>query len=526
MRRIAIAFAVLLCSAICSPGAGAAREGEAQAPQAATPQQPPVFRGGTTLVQIDAIVGDASGQPIVDLAAEDFEVLDDGRPVPIQRVRFLGAEAYNGDATLAPIRTHDDEEREASRDDVHVYAIFLDDYHVRRMGELRVVEPLLAFVRQLPATDLVAVYYPLDSMTDVHFSRERQPVFEAIREFKGRLGDYQPVRPVEEEHLRHPREIEQIRRQITTSALEGLATHLGGIKQGRKTIVLVSEGFVQPVSELRDLYQAANRANVAVYPIDPRGMTGYDRGTTAAQMMNFAVGDRDMLRALALETGGRAIVYRNDIRGEIQQIVRDASAYYLIAYESPHPDDGKFHRVTVRVRRPRATVFARTGYWSLKRGQSTDAPASLTPAVAPAVQEAVNRLADSLRPNADEPAEAPRRIRMPEPPAPPPVMLLLSPPTVSLARGRTIGDPVARREFRRTDTIVVRSATTGEPATTARLLDRHGQPLTDVPVTQAAGACEVTLALGNLGPGDYVMELSAQRSADAAQQYVAFRVMR
>src|SRR5438876_9652152 len=89
---------------------------------AQAPQQPPVFRGGTTLVQVDAIVSDAGGQPIVDLAAADFEALDDGRPVPIQRARFLGAEIYNGDPTLAPIRSDDDEEREASRDDVRVYA--------------------------------------------------------------------------------------------------------------------------------------------------------------------------------------------------------------------------------------------------------------------------------------------------------------------------------------------------------------------------------------------------------------------
>ena len=489
-------------------------------------QQPPIFRGGTTLVQVDAIVADSSGQPLMDLAAGDFTVLDDGRPVPLQSVRFLGAQTYSGDSTLAPIRTHDDEEREASRDDVRVYAIFLDDYHVQRFGELRVIEPLLAFVRQLPPTDLVAVYYPLDSMTDVHFAREREPVFKAIRAFRGRRGDYQPTRPVEEEHLRYPTRIETIRRQITMSALEGLATHLGAIKQGRKTVIFVSEGFVEPISELQDVYQAANRSNVAFYPIDPRGMTGYDRGTTPAQMMNFTIGDRDMLRTLALETGGRAIVYRNDIRGEIQQIVRDASAYYLIAYESPHPPDGKFHRVTVRVNRPKATVFARTGYWSLKRNDNTEGPASLTIPMAPAVQEAVNRLADSLRPNADEPVEGRRHVIMPEPPAPPRPELALSPPTMSIARGRVVSDPVARREFRRTDTIVVRAETTGEPAVTARLLDRHGMPLTDVPVKSGAGVCELTLTLGNLGAGDYVIELSAKGTGGSTEQYLAFRVLR
>jgi VWFA-related protein len=517
MRRLAIAAAVLLAAEAAVPS---------RAQQPASPQQPPVFRGGTTLVQVDAIVADASGQPILDLTAADFDVLDDGRLVPIQRVRFLGADVYSGDTTLAPIRTHDDEEREASRDDVHVYAIVLDDYHVQKMGELRVIEPLLAFVKQLPPTDLVAVYYPLDSVTDVAFARDREPVYKAIRAFKGRRGEYTPTRPAEEEHLRRLPDIERIRREVTESALEGLATHLGAIKQGRKSVLFVSEGFVEPVAELRDIYQAANRSNVAIYPIDPRGMTGNNSGTTVGQMMNASVGDRDMLRALAEETGGRAIVYRNDIGREIQQIVRDASAYYLIAYESPHPEDGKFHRVTVRVKRPRATVFARTGYWSFKRGESTDVVLAPVPVASAAVQEAVNRLADSLRPNADEPAEAPRRVIMPEPvkaPAPP---RMLAAPTVALVRGRTVGSPVGRREFRRTDTIVVRAETTKEPAVTARLLDRHGQPLTDVPATSTAGACEVTLALGNLGPGDYVIEISARAPAESIQQYVAFRVIR
>ena len=496
----------------------------AQAPQAPT-QPPPVFRAGTTLVQVDAIVTDGSGDPIVDLAAPDFDLLDDGRPVPIESVRFLGSAAYEGDATPAPIRTHDDEEREASRDDVRVYAIFLDDYHVQRMGELQVIEPLLAFVQQLPPTDLVAVYYPLDSMTDVRFSRDREPVLKAIRAFKGRRGDYQPTRPVEEEHLRYPQNIERIRRQITMSALEGLATHLGGIKQGRKTVVFVSEGFPEPIDELREVYQAANRSNVAFYPIDPRGMTvGPSRRTTGAQMMNFSVSDRDMLESLALETGGRAIVERNDIRGELRRIVRDATAYYLIAYESPHPDDGKFHRVSVKVNRPRATVFARTGYWNPKRGQTSDGAPSLAPAVAPEVQQALKALADSLRPNADEPTESRRRVAMPEAPAAPAAPPLLATPTVRLMHGRIAAETSTRREFRRTDTILIRAATNGDAEVSARLLNHTGQPLTVLPVTRTADGCELTLALGSLAAADYVVEMTARLQEQTAQQFVAFRL--
>src|SRR4051794_29773329 len=107
VRRILVA--ALIAEALVRAGA------QQPAPRDAT--QPPVFRGGTTLVQVDAIVSDSNGRPIIDLTADDFEVTDDGRPVPLQRVRFLGAEVHSGDAAIAPIRNHDDEEREASRDD-------------------------------------------------------------------------------------------------------------------------------------------------------------------------------------------------------------------------------------------------------------------------------------------------------------------------------------------------------------------------------------------------------------------------
>ena len=478
--------------------------------------QPPVFRGGTNRVQIDAIVSDDNRQAIADLAAADFELQDDGKAMAIDSVRFLGNAEYSGDPVLAPIRTHEDEEREASRDDVRVYAILLDDYHVPRLGELRVIEPLLAFVRQLPPTDLVAAYYPLDSVTDVAFSRDREPVLKAIRAFRGRLGDYQPTRPVEEEHLKYPRDIQRIRRQIVTSALEGLSIHLGAIKQGRKSLIFVSEAFTEPVSEMRDIYEAANRSNVAIYPLDPRGLSPdprIDRGPSAGQVMAMVSPAREFMRILAGETGGRPM-FANEVKADLGQVIRDSRAYYLIAYESPHPDDGKFHKVSVKVKRPRATIFARTGYWAYRRGENTITPSPALNVVAPAVQRAADQLADALRPDADEPGESRRRVVMPRDSSadgPPPL-------SMALVRGRIVGASIARREFRRTDTVVVRGASAGTPPAAGRLLDRRGQPLTDLPLTPGAETPEVRLALGNLGPGDYVIEL--------ARQFIAFRVVR
>jgi hypothetical protein len=241
----------------------------------------------------------------------------------------------------------------------------------------------------------------------------------------------------------------------------------------------------------------------------------------------MVVPGRDMLRTLASETGGRAIVGGNDLRNALEQVAHDASAYYLIAYESPHGDDGKFHRLTVRVKRPRAAVFARPGYFAFKRGQGGPETTSTPSSVLPAVQQALNRLADSLRPDGDEPTGSRRRATIPtETPSPAPLPLMLAPMTVAVARGRTIGEPLTRREFRRTDTLVFRGVTTGTPAVAARLLDRFGRRLTDLPVVSTAGSAELTLALGNLGAGDYVIEFSAAADGTEAQQYVGFRVVR
>ena len=196
---------------------------------------------------------------------------------------------------------------------------------------------------------------------------------------------------------------------------------------------------------------------------------------------------------------------------------------YLIAYESPNPDDGKFHRVSVKVNRPRATVFARTGYWNPKRGQTSEIAPSPAPVVAAEVQHALEALADALRPNADEPTESRRRVVMPAAPAVPSRPLLAAPP-LRLMHGRIAAETSTRRGFNRTDTILVRAATNGEAEVSARLLNHTGQPLTTLPVTRTADGCELTLALGSLAAADYVIEIAARTQEQIAKQFVAFRL--
>jgi len=469
------------------------------------PPQPPTFRGGTNIVLVDVSVVGRDRRDVEDLTASDFQILDDGVAVPVTTFRHISGWERNGAEELYPVRTADDEQREAARDDVRLFAIFLDEYHVGRMEPLKIIGPLTDFVRALPAADLVAVYFPGLSAQDIRYTRDREATIRAIRSFQGRRGIYTPPKyPFEEAHLMHPGDIERLRMDVTVSSLMGAIVHLDTLKEGRKTLLLVTEG----IGDVIDVYRTANQSNVAVYPIDPQGLTvGPHRGA------------EDWLRVLADQTDGRAIVSTNDLRGGLSRVLDDAVGYYLLGYASPHGDDGKFHAITVRTTRPQVSVRARKGYWSLTAAQAEQVRAA--PATIPRpVQDALNALGDALRPDR---AEATRRERSAAA-TPAPGSSALGAPT--LAIGSASGAATDRRAFTRTERVVMRaSLDAGPPAEVkARLLSRLGQRLTDLPVVIREHTCEVALPLASLGAGDYVIELSVEGSGAAAQRFMAFRV--
>jgi hypothetical protein len=91
--------------------------------------------------------------------------------------------------------------------------------------------------------------------------------------------------------------------------------------------------------------------------------------------------------------------------------------------------------------------------------------------------------------------------------------------------------PTAAREFGRSERVFLRVATYGggsaAPSITARLLNRAGQAITDLPVASSAGVTgtsEIELALATLAPGEYVVELTAAAAAGQAKELVGFRI--
>ena len=101
---------------------------------------------------------------------------------------------------------------------------------------------------------------------------------------------------------------------------------------------------------LRELTETANNNNTAIYTVDPAGLTG---------------GSSDVLRTIAESTGAEAFVSTNTPERALRQVVREASAFYLLGYSSlRNPLDGKFHKIGVKVKRSGLDVRARRGYWA------------------------------------------------------------------------------------------------------------------------------------------------------------------
>jgi VWFA-related protein len=118
--------------------------------------------------------------------------------------------------------------------------------------------------------------------------------------------------------------------------------------------------------ELGDLTRTANRANVTMYTIDPRGLVGMgdiDQQVDPTQWQDYVRKSQDSLRVIAEETGGIAVVNQNDFSKALKKIDAETSDYYVLGYYSSNPDPTRRRRaMTVKVNRPGATIWARKEY--------------------------------------------------------------------------------------------------------------------------------------------------------------------
>jgi VWFA-related protein len=199
-------------------------------------------------------------------------------------------------------------------------------------------------------------------------------------------------------------------RQQTREVLTAIRAIALGVKhiEGRKSLVLFSQGFIisQPLwPELQSVVDAANRAQLAIYSIDARGLetrslngalvqrdemtaalapSENERNPLAQEDRMRAVGGEDVfdrvsqvghdlpesaLRYLAIATGGFLIHNTNDLSLGLTRASEDMRTYYVLSYRPSNQTlDGKFRQVRVELRVPQLSVRARGGYYAIPSG--------------------------------------------------------------------------------------------------------------------------------------------------------------
>ena len=171
---------------------------------------------------------------------------------------------------------------------------------------------------------------------------------------------------------------------VRLHAIEDLAAALSPIQQ-KKSVIYYGNGMSRATTdnqvELRAAIDRAVKANVAIYPVDTRGLeavvpggearlassSGTDTFSGRALQRQFdqQLTSQDTLTSLASDTGGRSFLDTNDFSGVYERVLADTSAYYVLGYASSNPaQDGRFRRLKVRVNRPDLHVEHRSGYYA------------------------------------------------------------------------------------------------------------------------------------------------------------------
>jgi VWFA-related protein len=546
-------------------------------------QELPRFRAGANLVSVDAYVS-SDGRPVTDLRPEDVEILEDDQPQTIESFRLVRA-ARPGTTAQRPDPQGVAAERDAARQpDARVFVVFFDQWHVSFDGSSKAVAPISAFLeRVVGADDLVGLMTPEMPARSISLTRRTDGIDRIVRETPtwNQRDRVNTVDPREQEialcypdnDLQRPQfrgvakeMIERRREQKTLRAIDDLITHLGELRDERKFVVLLSEGWVlfrqngslgrvlEPGSiprapaigvaggrvttaseatgydrgfescererlmlafvdhglELQQLAQRANRANVTFYVVDPRGLAAFDdsigpmRPATPVDDIKRMASRQGGLRELAHNTDGAVVLNTNDVKGATARMMADLSSYYMMRYYSTNTKlDGRYRRITVRVTRPGIQVRARQGY------------------LAPTEAEA--RAAGAAQKQADLPAGAERIVR--------------KLPIVALRRGPSTGLAYIRAtepQFRRTERLRTETALPdGSAAITGRVLTSQGQPLPLIVTISQSESHESTgknvtiadVALAPLAVGSYVLELAFEVNGQTETATYPFRIV-
>jgi len=403
--------AAITCAAIALL-LGVRALGQAPPPAPAKDQAPPAastLRVTTRVVQVSVIAQDGDGHPVTGLTQDDFKILDNGVAQKIvsfsQHSSRLTADVTPG---VRPVSANTFSNRvdDATSVPPSVTLILLDALNTGFHDMASARGQIVKFLRQLHPDDRVALYELTSSIIVLHdFTSDTATLLRA-------LGDANPQSGAPNETLQVSAAAEakimaggkgtlpapdpgwltaELEREdvfdksnaasVTTAAFIQIAHHLSHLP-GRKNIVWVSASFPinidwSPgheapsfVGQISEATRAMSDANVAIYPVDARGLVAqtmdqpgvlFSRHTPAAP----PPATLDTMVALAKGTGGVAYYNTNGLAEAIRRAIDDSSLTYELTYHPTNENwNGRFRDIKVEVQRPGVHLRYRKGYFA------------------------------------------------------------------------------------------------------------------------------------------------------------------
>lgn len=402
-----LATVMIATTALQSPDAGSAQKTESKQP-------PPAIRVTSRLVQVSVLVHDKHGNPITGLTKDDFVVLDEMKP---QEIRVFSVETNDLPAHAPPALppdTYTNRIQEHGNVPTSITVILFDGLNTEFSDQAYARQQVVKFIRtQVRPNDRVAIYSLGRSLRIVHdFTNDASSLLAAIETYKGRdttLVDASVAQKSDNPNpavrafldsvfQREANSFVRDRVHQTVEALTAIANHVGTMP-GRKNLIWVSGSFPFSIgydnletgprgnstfrgdateffaNDIETAARALTNANLAVYPVDARGLMTADLGmqsNNARAFMAPSTSNFDTMNTLAERTGGRAFYNRNDIWGAIRDALDDCRVTYELGYYPQGIEwNGKFREIKVEVRIPGAHVRSRKGYFALPEPKLT-----------------------------------------------------------------------------------------------------------------------------------------------------------
>jgi VWFA-related protein len=399
---------------------------------------PQTIRTTTRLVQVDVVAVDRNGEPVTDLTSDDFVLREEGKPQPIRVFSVVSSTGAPAAPKPLPRFTFSNRsEHKAGPPAVTI--ILFDALNTRFTDRAYAREQVSKVLQNLRSNDRVALYGLANELRLLQdFTADAAPLQAALASYGGMDSREQRTTeladPASTTGLRllddWLRDMTQVAREVylyerterTLSALETLAHHVAGLP-GRKNLVWISSAFPisvgglgssfanappVPTSGLQDgrpseyapayptdhLFRRAarslNDANVAVYPVDARGMIGpfdapptgpmgitrqnvpinrtADGGATftgSTGTLATSIDPIEVMRNVAEDTGGIAFYNTNDITRAVRRAIDDTRVTYVLGFYPVFDKwDGRYRRIKVSVSRPGITLRYRNGYFA------------------------------------------------------------------------------------------------------------------------------------------------------------------